>query len=589
MAIYELSSVYEVMRRSTGRPPIVSSRSWDPQPAIHAKSWEEQDAASSEGDSSSLDESEQLPSLPKLALALSDPSVTLNSDEQILYDVIQSKIQQARTDAILSVSKDYNDEKYRELQKAENEEQEKAMKAMQRLLAQVTAERDQLKKYCDQDKIKEQEERIQQLEQQVVNGSLMPSDSQIAKELAMRTNDLKNAKMIIASLENASGSLALDMRAKIKQKDEELAHSKATVAEKQRQLDTLAKDLRALQDKQAVTDQRLHKDHIRRWKLASKLEKHLADIRSCAVVLESSNDPDSLSKLMQVLQLAATTLRQGITQETSRRSDQSADKPDQVRRLEAELTRSQDEVRRLRHNITRNEDTILLQKELEALREQYRMNVEVLARKERELVVLRDSLNMDEDDGGYISDDVSEADEEVSAIIPGHSPLHSTPISPNRYGPSQAEALATLMVHGSGQTVTPSNDEFESLRSELSSLREEYKKAQVELKNEKDSLANAKMLIASIERSNGKMVEDLRNRLDDSNTAISSLLGKSLESDKLIASLKEQVVSLKREKEEFESSRTMTPPLALTISPYSTSGLTDSPYSTSDEIPETID
>ena len=73
-----------------------------------------------------------------------------------------------------------------------------------------------------------------------------------------------------------------------------------------------------------------------------------------------------------------------------------------------------------------------------------------------------------------------------------------------------------------------------------------------ELKTEKESLANAKMIISSLEKANKSMMEDLRSRLHDSNTAIASLLEKSMESEKTTAKLQAELEALRKEKAKNE-------------------------------------
>jgi len=61
-------------------------------------------------------------------------------------------------------------------------------------------------------------------------------------------------------------------------------------------------------------------------------------------------------------------------------------------------------------------------------------------------------------------------------------------------------------------------------------------------------LANAKMIISSLEKANKGMMEDLRARLQDSNTAISSLLDKSKEHDRVADELRERLERSEQEK-----------------------------------------
>jgi hypothetical protein len=56
------------------------------------------------------------------------------------------------------------------------------------------------------------------------------------------------------------------------------------------------------------------------------------------------------------------------------------------------------------------------------------------------------------------------------------------------------------------------------------------------------------MIISSLEKANKGMMEDLRSRLQDSNTAIASLLDKSMEHEKASEVLRREVEKLKQEK-----------------------------------------
>ena len=80
----------------------------------------------------------------------------------------------------------------------------------------------------------------------------------------------------------------------------------------------------------------------------------------------------------------------------------------------------------------RDDEMLKVQTEMQRLREQCNTNMEVLTRKERELVVLRDSLKVDDGEVGYISDDATEYDEDddvVAAQPPAALTTNSLPSS----------------------------------------------------------------------------------------------------------------------------------------------------------------
>lgn len=409
---------------------------------------------------------------------------------------------------------------------------------------------------------------------------------QMRKELAERSTALENAKMIIASLENASGSLAADLKKKLRERDEEMKKLQSALSEKQRTLDTLATELRDVQNTaaMAVPLQNTQAAQVRRLQLSSRLETNLAEIRAAAVILESTQDATAVTNLSELLSDSASALREGIDviengltderrgplrfhKELEEKNKAMKILEDKIRAQAADASRyrttSEDMLRR------RDEEISALHAEIKILRQQCTTNMEVLTRKERELAVLRDSLRVDDDGVGYISDDDEADDDEPNAeSLPVSKSIHHLSVD---YGPSQAEALATLLSHTSAnhsydsglnrdRTVviqaaatavaeassTTSNEELESLRAELSKARTESEKTHRQLLVEKESLSNAKMIISSLERASKTMMEDLRARLQDSNTAIASLLEKSMESEKTSARLRSELDALKR-------------------------------------------
>ena len=90
--------------------------------------------------------------------------------------------------------------------------------------------------------------------------------------------------------------------------------------------------------------------------------------------------------------------------------------------------------------------------------------------------------------------------------------------------------------------------EIESLKRDLMEALGEKESASKELQARRESLANAKMIISSLEKANKGMMEDLRSRLEDSNAAISSLLNKSKDNEKVADDLRENLHKLEQEK-----------------------------------------
>jgi hypothetical protein len=394
----------------------------------------------------------------------------------------------------------------------------------------------------------------------------------LRKELQDKTSALESAKMIITSLEHASGSHAADMRNKLKVREDELSRLKADALDRQKALDSLAAELRECRRAQATRSRASVEEREQAVAVISRLEKNMSDIRATAAVFEATQDSSMVDKMSDLFGDSLTTLRERM-EAIDNFDAQSADidsvsscsdggsrerrvaddrrvRRDVVRQLEEELKHQREEAQKTRSEAERmqeqHNDEIQNNKlEIQNLRSQYVTILTVLARKERELAVLRDSLKVD-DDVGYISDDASEADEEEATSSMLSTPGH---LDTSRYGHCQTEALATLLAHGGGLDVGSSSGEVEVLKCQLLQAVAESEQAQKQLKREKESLANAKMIISSLEKANKIMREDLRSRLQDSNTAIASLLEKSVGSDKKTAQLKMNLENLKREKD----------------------------------------
>jgi hypothetical protein len=381
----------------------------------------------------------------------------------------------------------------------------------------------------------------------------------LQRSLSEKATSLENAKKIIASLENAIGSLALDLRSKLKAKEQELLTAQSESADSKRRLDILATELRDLQKKYGDNERAERETKAQTLKyraLVGQLERSISGLQSASVVHEVSaatGQPDgsNVDQIGDVLSDMLTTLKS--TLESTPRYDEdygslnsggAADllhdldqKKVAVRRLEEALTKQNEEVKKLRSQLEQriqgnDQSNEQLNAEMQNLREQCAANREVLAKKERELSVLRSSLKVDENDAGYISDDDSGDEDDGDAGVPASI----------NYG--QAEALATILSHEANL------NEFETLKNQLLNALSEREKAGKDLQAERESLANAKMIISSLENANKSMTEDLRCRLQDSNSAVASLMDKSMENEKNAIELREEVEQLKKEKEE---------------------------------------
>lgn len=407
----------------------------------------------------------------------------------------------------------------------------------------------------------------------------------LQKSLTDTTSSLENAKMIIASLENANGSMAVDLRAKLKAKEEELHMVQMESSERKRRLDSLATELRDLQKQQDDVDrlERQSKAQIVRHKaLMGLLERSVSGLQSASVVHEVSTstgqaDQGNVDQIAEILSDTMIGMRSSlelseqymdefddtstvaftdvdVASDVGRQIDaiikndrealakNLADELEQKRatvvRLETTLQKQSEELNRVK-NAGTNEELVA---EIQSLRDQCSTNMEVLAKKERELSVLRSSLKVDENDAGYISDDASEGEDDENDTT-------MSPARLNGYGPAETEALATLMAAGG----TVLNGESPGGTSQTFQLVAEKEKALKDLQTERENLANAKLIISSLEKANKSMMEDLRSRLQDSNTAIASLLDKSMEHEKSSTELKQEVEKIRKEKDELET------------------------------------
>jgi len=404
----------------------------------------------------------------------------------------------------------------------------------------------------------------------------------LQQTLSVTTSSLETSKKIIASLENANGSLAVDSRSKLKEKEEELSVVQKESDERKRNLDSLATELRDLQRKEGdieYADRRTKVQLIRTKALMDHLDSTLSDLRAAVVVHESSvtmmSNSSNIEEISEILGDAlyaiTATLETSeqfvdevddlsvdgeVSSEVGRRIDaiirndreaasrglshELDQKKVAVKRLEEALKKQNEEMRRVRSQFF-NSDNNQLRTEIQRLRQQCTTNMEVLARKERELSVLRSSLKVDENESGYISDDASD-DEDEDDGTDVRSILSAAKL--NGYGPADAEAYATILSQANGRIEMPGIaqiQEIEALKRDLMEALGEKESASKELQARRESLANAKMIISSLEKANKGMMEDLRSRLEDSNTAISSLLDKSKDSEKIADDLREKL------------------------------------------------
>lgn len=385
----------------------------------------------------------------------------------------------------------------------------------------------------------------------------------LQRSLAETATSLENAKKIIASLENANGSLALDLRAKLKVKEQELHSAQTESADYKRRLDILATELRALQVKQGDSDrsqQRGSREQSQYYQdLVDLLEKSMSGLQSASVVHEASaatGQPDlsNLDQIGEILNETLAALRSTLNkalsskEETKKSSEILIDgEKVSMKQMKDLLKKQHEQMKKLRKQVDEKneglENVKMMRAEIKNLKDKCTSNEKLLTKQDRELAVLRSSLPNDNDGGGYISDDDSGDEDEAAS---------STILLPPTMNYATQQNLSNILAQ-LGPPGSSSSDEVETLRKELVKALGEKELESKKLKEEKESLTNAKMIISSLENANKSMTADLRSRLHESNSEIAALNDKSKENEQAARELREEVERLKKEKAEHEA------------------------------------
>ena len=149
-----------------------------------------------------------------------------------------------------------------------------------------------------------------------------------------------------------------------------------------------------------------------------------------------------------------------------------------------------------------------------------------------------------ENESGYISGDASDEEDEDAGTEVG-SVMATTMIG---YGSDDAEASAAIFPQANdriGMLAPVQIQEIESLTRDLmDALCEKNPPPKDCTHARRESLANAKIIISSLEQANKSMVANLRSHLQDSNTALSSLLNKSKQHENSADELRQKIASL---------------------------------------------
>lgn len=391
----------------------------------------------------------------------------------------------------------------------------------------------------------------------------------LKKDLQNKTSSLETAKMMITSLESASGSQANELRAKLKERSEELATLKVRADSSNSELATLKSELIHMQTKFVEADNAarearivIKKQRAVHRQLKAEISK-ISDqsnstiryneqgevevevslggdvssvVRNSLTILEEGDsstsaengDHDELktSGEMDTLKKKVEGLSEEKDAAIVRLNKELVEKNTALHNFDDQLNLQKEESNRLRQDLEKARDEFRKilsesQFEIQRLTDDFTIANEQLAKKEKELSVLKESLN--EPSTGYISDDDDfdeDDDEGAAGIVPTDAAALQASIT------AEAENLQLLLKQaqeGVSSTST-TNERLEALENEV---RLQQDTAAKQLKEKDDALANAKMIISSLEQSNKSMLEDLRSRLHDSNTAIVSLLSKN--------------------------------------------------------------
>lgn len=412
----------------------------------------------------------------------------------------------------------------------------------------------------------------QQANTHLTGPSSAPSEEfeSLRKKLEEKTKSLENAKALITSLEAANGSMAVDLRSKLKGKDEQVLILKSEAADRKRRMDSLATELKDLQILKTGSVEFSAKMREQMSILSQSLESAVGDLQSASVVLESSDggEDEAVDKISVILCNAVAAIKSSLeamkhegVADTDRQmrpesrgfDSSSRDVEDKLKKMDtklkladASLKKAEGEVALLkvqneRLRLSKSHEESKLKEEIRHLQSQNESNLEALEKKKQELQVLRDSLEVG-DEVGYISGDETDDEEENQQT------------GTNAASATSQDALNALLARGGVDMAgTVNAAELNKMKNELKRVERERQRAKEALKAEQESLANAKMIISSLEKANKTMLEDLRSRLQDSNTAIAALLDKSLVNEKVSKDLEQKLEQLTKEKEQADA------------------------------------
>lgn len=299
----------------------------------------------------------------------------------------------------------------------------------------------------------------------------------------------------------------LSLRSKVREAESSMEHSNRIMSLMQETSDTEGTASMALLDmkKQLYEQQELH-DKLR----------HCCD-QSAAFMI------DKLDRKVHTTLCLLETGALNISGASSvNEFDFSSSMSPKEQLMERALRLQRTENDRIRKNIDelqseKDQENAVLGMHLATLQGKHDLKVELLAEKEKELQKLQSQLQLQlqSQESGYFSDEYSDTDDD--------------------------EALMSKL-----------NDNIE-MKKACAELQSDKENAEKEAKVNAESLANAKMIISSLEQSNRTIVENLRERLSDSNGAIVSLLEQSKKYEEQVAELKSDLSVMAQQKEEVQS------------------------------------
>jgi chromosome segregation ATPase len=414
----------------------------------------------------------------------------------------------------------------------------------------------------------------QQVNSHLIAPACTPSEEleSLRRKMEEKTKSLENAKALITSLEAANGSMAVDLRSKLKGKDEQVLILQSEAADRKRRMDSLATELKDLQIMKTGSVESSAKMREQMSILSQSLESAVGELQSASIILESSDggEEEAVDTISVILCNAVAAIKSSLEaikheggadtkidreiRPDSRGFDSSSHEvEDKLKKMDtklkladASLKKAEGEVALLkvqneRLRLSKSHEESKMKEEIRHLRSQCENNLEALEKKKQELQVLRDSLEVG-DEVGYISGDETDEEEENQET------------GTNTGTATSQDALNALLARGGVDMAgTVNAAELNKMKNELKRVDRERQRAKEALKAEQESLANAKMIISSLEKANKTMLEDLRSRLQDSNTAIAALLDKSLVNEKVSKDLEQRLEQLTKEKEKADA------------------------------------